>query len=66
MRTSYVTAISLCMVCTYKQNPLPFTTKEGLCACSFFSFLGEGVSILWEGESQAKIMLIFKFWMLFA
>lgn len=59
------------IVYIYKQNPLQFTTKEGSVCVSFHSFFWsgggvEGVIILWRGESQAKIMIILKFWMLFA
>ena len=66
MRTLYATIISLCTVYIYKQTPSRLQQKKGCVFVLFFSFLGEGVSILWKGASQAKTMMIFKFWMLFA
>ena len=64
-----VTTTPLHIEYMYKQ-PLWCPTKEGSVWVFFASFWvgggGEGVIILWKGKRQAKIMIIFKFWMLFA
>lgn len=69
MKTLHVTIIPLHIEYMYK-TPLWFTANQGSVWVFFASFWvgggGEGVIILWKGKHQAKIMIIFKFWLLFA